>query len=1008
VIRRTLRPSGPTRRVPRLRLALAAGVAFAAATATPAFADTPPLPTYRANDFSAPLGNPPTALNILPAGENGLATAMDIANFEGSGTRPAHSHDQYDLYQNLLYNVGSLNDAALTQYYKDASFGIPGTDIDTARTVTLNPSVGSVSIYRDTSYGVPHIYGTTIPAMAYGAGYAAAADRLFLIDVLRHLGRGHLAEFIGNSCSIEQGDYAQRLIADYTTADKNAQLAAIAASGPVGAELFSMANAFVQGINQYVTDALSDPTNKLPGDYAVASPVAGLPVLPQANWTASDIIDIASLVGGIFGKGGGAEVANAALYKYLIGVLGQPMALTAFHDFKETNDPEAPTTLNGVSFPYDTQAPAGIDTTLNALTDSAGLTGQKTATGAGCGGTNTLFGGLPHVNMSNALLVSGSMTTDGHPIAVIGPQVGYYAPQILMEQDLHAPDYDARGASFPGTNFLVELGRGRDFAWTATSASSDVVDQKVVLAYNNSSCTTTDPTPANNLFYKFASVCQQLTLISDTETATQTVACNPPPPSTGNCLAGDVNLDHSTYRVLDDSGLNNADHVKGIVQGWNTVGGAPVIVYNQRSTYFHELDSGIGFDMWQHPSMTYDVNSWMVGASNIGYTFNWHYIDSQHIGYYVSGLDPLRNAAVDPGLPTWGGGAAEWQGFLDFNGHAHQADPPQGYLVQWNNKPAPGFAAADDVYNYGLVHRQQLLVTQLQAQLGAHGGHISRANLVQAMETAASQDLSAISVMPELTPLLTGLGAGPQAMIDHINAWVAAGAHRQKTAHANAEYADPSAVGAIDELYPRIVEALFDGVMAQNGNTAYTHFGIPAGYNLFPMGFAGLPNSHSGSSYGSGWEGYVVKALRQVAGGSVSAPFSTGVSSLFCTSGPSNCHAALNLAVLNAYNAMVTANGGSTTVATWTKNTAITAAQAGGTFASFDNIQFTAAGVIGQTPFDWQNRPTFQQVVEFQSQAPPPGNALPEFPLFGGVALGVGTLAAVGMGRRRRRVTTTS
>jgi hypothetical protein len=116
----------------------------------------------------------------------------------------------------------------------------------------------------------------------------------------------------------------------------------------------------------------------------------------------------------------------------------------------------------------------------------------------------------------------------------------------------------------------------------------------------------------------------------------------------------------------------------------------------------------------------------------------------------------------------------------------------------------------------------------------------------------------------------------------------------------------------------------------------------------------------------------------------------------------------LNLAVLNAYNAMVTANGGSTTVATWTKNTAITAAQAGGTFASFDNIQFTAAGVIGQTPFDWQNRPTFQQVVEFQSQAPPPGNALPEFPLFGGVALGVGTLAAVGMGRRRRRVTTTS
>src|SRR5207253_1084252 len=152
-----------------------------------------------------------TELNILPAGSNGLATAADIVSFEGNGARPPHSHDQYDPYQNLMYNLGGLNDAALGQYYKDASFGIAPGDLDTARTVTLTPTgLGAVSVYRDLSYGVPHIYGTTVPAMAYGAGYAAAADRLFLIDILRHLGRGHLAEFIGNSCGIEQSDYGQR------------------------------------------------------------------------------------------------------------------------------------------------------------------------------------------------------------------------------------------------------------------------------------------------------------------------------------------------------------------------------------------------------------------------------------------------------------------------------------------------------------------------------------------------------------------------------------------------------------------------------------------------------------------------------------------------------------------------------------------------------------------------------------------------------------------------------
>jgi acyl-homoserine lactone acylase PvdQ len=948
-------------------LGLVSALGLAAAVGSPVAADQPPPPTYRAVDYG-------TALNILPAGENGLATGSDITSYEQSGARPAYSHDQYDPYQNLLYGVGGLNDAALGQYYKDASFGIPASDIDTARTATLSPGgLGNVSIYRDKSHGVPHIYGTTIPAMAYGAGYAAAADRLFLIDILRHLGRGHLAEFAGATCSIEQRDYAQRLVADYTDAEKDAQLASTQASGPLGAELISEINAFVQGVNQYVTDAISDP-NKMPGDYAVSN----LPA-PQPNWQPRDIFDITSLESR-YGLGGGNEVGNAALYNYLVGVVGQSNALRAFHDFKDVNDPDAPTTLTGVSFPYNTQQPTAIDPTLNAVTDSANLTGLKPAHGTNCGGTNTLFGGLPPspAKMSNALLVAGNLTSDGHPIAVMGPQVGYYAPQILMEVDLHAPDYDARGLSFPGTNFVVQGGRGRDFAWSATSANTDVVDQKVVRVYNDAACTSTSSTPSSNLFYLFAQKCRQLVLIPDSENAPLTVACNPPPPSPTNCVGPDLNLDHSTYRVLDTAG-----NATGIVQGWTTVGGNPVAVYNQSTNYFDELGSWTGFVMWHHPSMTFDVNSWMVGAGQIHYTFNWHYIDSQHIGYYVSGKDPLRNPAVDPGLPTWGGGAAEWQGFLDFNAHPHQADPAQGYMIQWNNKPAPMFGAADDTFRWGMVQRQQMLVSNLQAQLTAHGGHVSRADLVAAMETAASQDLSAVSVMPELTPFLGSLPSGPQAMLDHVNAWVAAGAHRRKNAVTDSEYADVASVAAMDELYPRIVTALFGGFPAD-----------------IPMGYDDPPSNHIGSAYWDGWEGNVVKVLRQLRGEAVSQPFSDAVNNRLCGSGLSNCQTALGNAVVAAYDAMVSANGGSTNVAGWSRNTALN--QAGGTMSTYDNIPFTAAGVIGQPALDWQNRPTFQQVVEFQSHAPGSGGDVPEFPI-GPLAPIAGALATIGVWVARRR-----
>ena len=52
---------------------------------------------------------------------------------------------------------------------------------------------------RDTGFGVPHIYGDTRAELMFGIGYATAEDRLFFIDVLRHAGRGELAQFAGGA-----------------------------------------------------------------------------------------------------------------------------------------------------------------------------------------------------------------------------------------------------------------------------------------------------------------------------------------------------------------------------------------------------------------------------------------------------------------------------------------------------------------------------------------------------------------------------------------------------------------------------------------------------------------------------------------------------------------------------------------------------------------------------------------------------------------------------------------
>src|SRR3954463_13526970 len=116
-------------------------------------------------------------------------------------------------------------------------------------------------------------------------------------------------------------------------------------------------------------------------------------------------------------------------------------------------------------------APAG------AGSAAGGSAGARSAAGGSAGA----FGFDPHAliehsHMSNSLLVRAKDSPTGHPVAVMGPQVGYYVPQILMEEDLHGPGIDARGVAFPGVNLYVELGHGRDSAWSATTANSDNID----------------------------------------------------------------------------------------------------------------------------------------------------------------------------------------------------------------------------------------------------------------------------------------------------------------------------------------------------------------------------------------------------------------------------------------------------------------------------------------------------------------------------------------------------
>jgi acyl-homoserine lactone acylase PvdQ len=67
------------------------------------------------------------------------------------------------------------------------------------------------------------------------------------------------------------------------------------------------------------------------------------------------------------------------------------------------------------------------------------------------------------------------------------------------------------------------------------------------------------------------------------------------------------------------------------------------------------------------------------------------------IGYWHTGRYQDRSDGVDPRLPHRGDGSEEWGGFIPFASLPADANPAQGFYVNWNNKPVSWWDNGDNV-----------------------------------------------------------------------------------------------------------------------------------------------------------------------------------------------------------------------------------------------------------------------------------------------------------------------
>lgn len=901
------------------RLGLAATLALSALAApgTAQAISPPPLtgPTY--GHFRS----------VLAQGEGQTINAADLAAYELTGNPPPSFVNQQPLYVGVMPAAAGLTPASLDTYYKTTDFGtMPGG------TASLEQPRPGVRIYRDAQFGMAHIYGTTRADVMFGAGYATAEDRLFLMDALRRTAKGTLAGLTGASAA--PGDASQLTNQDFSDSELTKQFNALPDRfGAAGARGHADILAYIDGINTRIQEDLNDPT-KLPAEYAA------LGATPKP-WTVSDTAALAVLLVTQFTVSNGSEQVNAMLQQGFQKRFGKGWR-APYRDLREANDPEA---LVVAKRPFRSDNPGPVKPSLNvkpafgsikprnAIVQGPGAARAAAARAqmpAWVQSVENLKSSLPTVE-SNAVMVTRSLSSDGNALAAMGPQVGYYSPQIFVEYELHGGGIDSTGVSFPGASPYPLIGHGIDFAWSGTSANGDNEDTFVERLCNPDG----SPPSRRSTHYLYRGRCRPF-LMRDQSVTTPVSPVDPQPPQT------------ITYRTMRS--------VHGPVFAFARAHHRPVALTKAKGVDFHELDAVLSFMRLAENRAT-GPRSFRKIMSGFPGTENWFYVDRRNVSFIQSGRYPRHARGSNVDLPYWGDGRADWQRFRPSSytyrtippSHRPRAtNPKDGFIISWNNKEAIGWRKGPREWSNGPVHRALILKDKLLQQVRKGGGHVDLAGLARAVNLAATTDLRGQDILPWIQRVIGHAGARDAPWLNILMSWHRSGSNRLD-ANGDNVYDHSAAVALMDAWWPRLVRAEFRPALGSD------LLGLVEGNVLSLSG-----------DFGWDWGTAVQKDLRSVAG----APEKGRYSRIYC-GGPSaqprtpaqlerarrDCRRML-LATLRDAVAQVRAAQGPDP-ANWKVYATCD--------SGCDQIEPNTAGAVATPPFPWQNRGTYHQIDEITS-----------------------------------------
>ncbi len=291
--------------------------------------------------------------------------------------------------------------------------------------LTAAAAAETVELIRD-RWGVPHLFAPTEAAAFFGAGYAAAEDRLLQMELFRRRARGRLAELFGPAWVASDRKFRTAGVGRYCDQ----------AAANLPGDVRSYFQAYAAGVNAFAVSHADTVRRRF----------RPLGILP-APWTEGDCVC--------------AWMAVAELFENLY----DESAIRRYRDFRQLAERMGEEEALGRFGMVIDDAAAVVPET--EMAKNAEIYARLKATPPTPG---HWFRSFPDeaLRFSHAWAVAGSRSATGKPILESDPQTSVNNPPLWYEFHLSAGRFDVRGIGVAGSPGLL-IGFNRHIAWGASA-----------------------------------------------------------------------------------------------------------------------------------------------------------------------------------------------------------------------------------------------------------------------------------------------------------------------------------------------------------------------------------------------------------------------------------------------------------------------------------------------------------------------------------------------------------